>query len=33
MQLFDTNHDGKLEPEERAALLKFLADRINAGKQ
>jgi len=26
--LFDTNHNGVLEPEERAAMLRFLAARI-----
>jgi hypothetical protein len=27
--MFDTNHNGTLEPEERAALLRFLASRMN----
>jgi len=30
---FDTNHDGTLEPDERAALVKFLADRMSRGNQ
>ncbi|MBZ5603409.1 MAG: ascorbate-dependent monooxygenase [Acidobacteriia bacterium] len=28
---FDANHDGKLGPEERTALLRFLAERIKCG--
>jgi hypothetical protein len=26
--MFDTNHDGILQPEERAAMLRFLATRL-----
>jgi hypothetical protein len=32
VSMFDTNHNGTLEPDERAAMLRFLADRMK-GKQ
>jgi len=33
ISLFDKNHNGTLEPEERAALLQFLAARMKRGNQ
>ena len=26
---FDTNHDGKLDDQERAAMMKYLADKLS----